>query len=104
MPKVADQLLGYAWPGNVRQLQNTVEHAVALCNGKRISMPDLPRELLAVQAKKGSPESIRPMDDVEQEHILSSLRLTDDDKVLAARKLGISLSTLYNKLKGYGVA
>jgi DNA-binding NtrC family response regulator len=104
MPKVADQLLGYAWPGNVRQLQNTVEHAVTLCNGKRISLNDLPRELLSVQRKTDSPESIRPLDDVEREHILASLQLADGDKVLASRRLGISLSTLYNKLKGYGAA
>ena len=104
MPKVADQLLGYAWPGNVRQLQNTVEHAVALCNGKRIGVSDLPRELLSVQGKTNSPESIRPLDEVEREYILASMKMTDGDKVLASRRLGISLSTLYNKLKGYGAA
>lgn len=101
MPKVADQLMGYAWPGNVRQLQNTVEHAITLCNGKRISINDLPRELFSGQAKSGSPESIRTLDDMEREYILASLRLADGDKVLVARKLGISLSTLYNKLKEY---
>jgi len=100
-PQVTDLLQQYCWPGNVRQLQNTIEHAVALCNTKRICLNDLPKIMRLMDPHITSAGVIRPIDDVEREHILAAIQAVSGDKALAARGLGISLSSLYQKLKRY---
>lgn len=101
-PEVIDLLTQYEWPGNVRQLENSIEHAVVLCHGKRIGLDDLPRAILLREGGTEKSRSIRRLDDVEQEQILSAVALLDGNKVEAAKQLGISLSSLYQKLKQYG--
>jgi two-component system response regulator HydG len=100
-PKVADRLLRYLWPGNVRELQSVIEHAVALCNGDQLSVEDLPEELRNARLAPRA-GAIRPLDDVEREHILAAMKATRGNKVEAAQALGIGLATLYRKLKQYG--
>jgi len=100
-PEVIDLLEQYDWPGNVRQLQNTIEHAVALCDGKRIQVGDLPKNLRHLASGAGHPDVIRSIHDVERQLILSAIQAVKGDKALAANKLGISLSSLYQKLKKY---
>jgi len=100
-PEALDALMQYDWPGNVRQLRNTIEHAVVLCDGKRIGLRDLPA-ILRLRFPARAPENtIRTVHDVEREQILSAIKLLGGNKVEAAKKLGISLSSLYQKLKKY---
>ncbi len=100
-PEVTDRFIEFEWPGNVRQLENTIEHAVVLCQGKRITLKDLPRTLNKGQTRIIDDKTIRPLAEIERERILSAVQLLDGNKVAAAKQLGISLSSLYQKLKRY---
>jgi len=100
-PEATDFLLKYEWPGNVRELENAIERAVILAKSSSIEVADLPREnrLLAHSAPLG--ESLRQ---VEKNHILNILSETGGNHSEAARTLGISRATLYNKIREYGLA
>jgi two-component system response regulator HydG len=90
----------FPWPGNVRELENIIERAVSLCQGKRIDLADLPPRLTGVSEAAGQvmiPVGL-PLDKIEQIVIQKTLVKTRGDKKAAANMLGISLSSLYNKL------
>jgi len=96
-----EALKSYYWPGNIRELQNVVERAVALCASNMVELGDLPDEI-----RRHSPEDDKivlpvgsSMDEIERQAILQTLRKTGGDKELAARLLGIGLATLYRRLK-----
>ncbi len=99
-PEAIDYLLNYDWPGNIRELENTIERAVILAKGSSIRITDLPQEdsLLARSAPQG--KSLR---EVEKGHILNILNEIDGNYSKAARILGISRVTLYNKVRAYGL-
>ena len=95
-----DFLLTYEWPGNIRQLENAIERAVILRENSQIELEDLrPESFLATEI--ASPG--RDLRDVEQNHIVSVLSQCDGNFSKAARTLGISRATLYNKIKAYGI-
>jgi two-component system response regulator HydG len=98
------RLLAYDWPGNVRELENAIEGAVALGSGTILQVSDLPTKLqdAAVHLVPGSNEPMR-LEEIERRAILQALEETGDDKLEAARLLGIGKTTLYRKLKGYGL-
>jgi len=98
--EATDFLLKYEWPGNVRELENAIERAVILAKSSSIEVADLPQEnlLLAQSAPPG--ESLR---EVEKNHILNILSETGGNHSEAARTLGISRATLYNKIRAYGL-
>jgi len=98
-PEAIEFLLDCDWPGNVRELENAIERAVILAKDSRISIDDLPQENLSLGYSTASKKSIK---EVEKEHILNVLRKTGDNYSEAARILGISRMTLYNKAKEYG--
>jgi two-component system response regulator HydG len=102
VPDAADQLLRYDWPGNVRELENTMERAVALASGSRVEVEDLPAE---IRNARPEPRSgvVRPLDDVEKEHILAALELNEGNQTRTAAQLRIGSATLYRKLKSYGL-
>jgi two-component system, NtrC family, response regulator HydG len=103
-PRAAEQLLRHAWPGNVREVQNTVEHAVALSSGSRIEVEDLPDELRAALPRPRPTGAVRPLADVEREYILAAVEAAGGNRTRAAGDLGIGLATLKRKLKAYGLA
>jgi DNA-binding NtrC family response regulator len=98
-PEATELLLDHGWPGNVRELENAIERAVILAKDSLIGVEDLPQENLSPGYSIGSKKSIK---EVEKEHILNVLRKTGDNYSEAARILGISRMTLYNKAKEYG--
>ncbi len=106
-PRALDLLSSYVWPGNVRELRNVIERALVLSQGSVVDTDLLPREILGV-SEEGSagpaapPENGRTLDAVEQAHILKVLREEGNNKSSASRALGISRSTLLEKLKKYG--
>ncbi len=100
-PQAADQLLRYDWPGNIRELQNAVEHAVAICIGSRATVGDLPEELRPALPKATVVGSIRPLEDIEREYVLAAMRATGNNRNRTASELNIGIATLYRKLKGY---
>jgi DNA-binding NtrC family response regulator len=116
----------YDWPGNVRELENAIERAVALSSGPILHMADLPTQLqdfrshrqqelaeaaqlAAVEAGAASPSGmghssgIISIADMEKKAILGTIEQLHGDKLMAAKLLGIGKTTLYRKLKEYGV-
>jgi DNA-binding NtrC family response regulator len=89
----------YAWPGNIRELENVIERAFILSDSE-ITLADLPP---AVSKNYSGTETggIKTLEDVEREYILQTLETLGQDKSAAAAALGIDLSTLYRKLKRY---
>jgi DNA-binding NtrC family response regulator len=100
-PAALAALASYDWPGNIRELMNAVEHAVALSTD-RIGQEHLPPRLRAVRPATNDPDGLVPtLDEVERGHILWVLGRAAGNKTRAAELLGIDLSTLYRKLKRY---
>jgi two-component system response regulator HydG len=113
----------YDWPGNVRELEHAIERACALSSGPVLHMADLPTQLqdfrahrreadlsAANSAAAHSSARADPSDgivsiaDMERHAILGTIRQLKGDKLMAARLLGIGKTTLYRKLKEYGMA
>ncbi|HEY2459963.1 MAG TPA: sigma-54 dependent transcriptional regulator [Candidatus Acidoferrum sp.] len=96
------RLIAYDWPGNVRELENAIERAVALGSGPIVHVGDLPSNL-QYPASDRVPEKdeLLPLEELERRAILRTLRETNNDKLAAARMLGIGKTTLYRKLKQY---
>jgi two-component system response regulator HydG len=110
----------YAWPGNVRELENSIERACALCSGPVLRLGDLPTQLQDFhlhtwratpprddEEKSATPAvsaDVTPLADLERQAILGTLRQLNGDKLTAARLLGIGKTTLYRKLKEYGIS
>jgi len=93
-------LRSYPWPGNVRELENVVERAVSLCQTQTIELSDLPTRMTDVhygESQLEIPIGIS-LEEIEQMVLKKTLIKTRGDKKAAARLLGISLSSLYNKL------
>ncbi len=101
-PKVVEHFHCYGWPGNVRELQNVVEFAVALSNGERIDIDDLPEELQRPCIPGSFPLKILPLEEVEKQYILRVLDSLDGNKTKTAETLKIGIATLYRKLNSYG--
>jgi two-component system response regulator HydG len=107
-------MLAYDWPGNVRELENCLERACTLTSGPTIRVLDLPSAIQnwevqaspVVPAAKISPSGngIVPIAELEKQAILDAIERLHGDKLEAARLLGIGKTTLYRKLKEYGVA
>ena len=89
------------WPGNVRELQNVVEHAVILAKEDVIRAVDLPHTLQDTYPQFQA--DVSSLKDTEKNLILKVLKETDGNKYQAAKKLGITRSTLYGKLKKHGI-
>jgi len=103
-------LQNYPWPGNIRELRNILERAVALCAGPEIQLDDLPDVVCSASACFGplgyeeSPERLaQAREEAERARILGALREHDNNHTRAARALGINRRTLYKKLNRYGL-
>lgn len=95
------KLLEYSWPGNVRELENCIEHALVLSKGLSIEVQDLPRFIQeTLPAEEQTTETMRQ---AEEQLIRETLASCGWNKKLAAERLGISRSTLYAKLKRFGI-
>jgi len=93
-------LLAYDWPGNIRELRNTIERATVLADGEVITIHDLPDKFRTLDVEGISTSSLRQaLDNFEREYIRRSLTESKGSKEATATKLGIDLATLYRKLK-----
>jgi len=97
-PEALDALASQSWPGNVRELENAVERALVVSRGGELKASDF-----SFQFQGGEPTGGRTLDDIERAHIERVLRETQHNMSRAARVLDIDRTTLYNKLKRYGV-
>jgi len=99
-PEAMSQLERHSWPGNVRELKHTIHRAYIMADGDDIRIPkyfddDLPGDIKGLAVG-------RSIADVEKDLILATLEHMGGDKKAASASLGISLKTLYNRLKEYG--
>jgi transcriptional regulator with PAS, ATPase and Fis domain len=97
---VVRTLMSLPWKGNVRELDNVIEHTMILADGDRITLRDLPASI--VSAENGTPFTYNLKDAIrqfEKQHILRVLDQASQDRKEAARLLDISLSSLYRKIE-----
>jgi two-component system response regulator HydG len=112
-------MMSHEWPGNVRELENAIEHGCTFSSGPVLHLGDMPTQLKQqglethrVSAASdacndggdASAAGVRTLADLEREAILGAIRTLNGDKLHAARLLGIGKTTLYRKLKEYGIA
>jgi DNA-binding NtrC family response regulator len=107
-PEAMERLLAYAWPGNIRELQNAVEYSVILADRDLITEKQLPKGLLLppeLQRVINGPssEGVLNLDQQERDSILKALAQAHGNKKKAAEILGIHRPTLYSKLKRYAI-
>ena len=97
-----DALERYGWPGNVRELQHAVQRAVILSPGDVIQPADLPDEIRGDRAPSASPGG--SLEEMERQHIITTLRHVGGHRAKAATVLGIDPKTLYRKIQEYGIS
>ncbi len=93
-------LKNYSWPGNIRELRNSIERSIIMSTDDRLSVKDLPLEL---QISQGNHIDWVELAAVEKAHICRMLQYTKGNKTEAARLMKIGLTTLYRKLEEYGL-
>ncbi len=98
-PEALGILLKYPFPGNVRELENAIEHSFVMCNKPVIMPQHLPKSIINMA------ESIKTIIDVssEKDLILNSLRRNKGNKSIAALELGMHRTTLWRKIRNYGI-
>lgn len=118
--EATETVRAYAWPGNVRELEAAVERACSVTTGPVVHLSDLPSQLQEFRGQRVIPmstatgdgkrapvlvmERIVPIAEMERRMILLTVEQVQGDKLQAAKLLGIGKTTLYRKLKEYGVA
>ena len=115
--EVLRTMMRHDWPGNVRELENAIERACALSSGPVLHLGDLPTQLQqeglaahrATASRNGTDgaldlPTVQTLAEMEREAILGAIRTLNGDKLQAAKLLGIGKTTLYRKLKEYGIA
>ena len=115
-PEAAAALRAYPWPGNIRELRNVIERAVALCSGPDVDVADLPEDVrrpaasgMALAGPRGAATQDGPLtltesrEEAEIERITEALRKHRNNRLRAAAELGISRMGLYKKLHKYGL-
>src|SRR5579864_4647222 len=106
------RLMAHGWPGNVRELENCIQHALAMGASPEIEVSDLPANLANVASTAtaagkspagGSDADVPSLEQLERRAILRALEETGGDRLRAAKLLGIGKTTIYRKLKEYGL-
>ncbi len=109
-PETLERMRAYDWPGNVRELRNVVRRAVILCPDSTITPDYLPSHLLRPRGEQENlhtPSSSsfldRTLAEMERQHIIAVLEDCQGNKTQAAKRLGVSVKTLYNKFEAWGI-
>ncbi|MCM2323532.1 MAG: sigma-54-dependent Fis family transcriptional regulator [Oligoflexia bacterium] len=104
-PRVMEVFQNYDWPGNIRELQNTIERLKILAENNEIRLDDIPFTIRVPKARTEASDFTidMPLEEVEKNHILRTLAYNHGNKTKTAQSLGITIKTLYNKLHRYGL-
>jgi PAS domain S-box-containing protein len=105
-PDAMDILIDYAWPGNVRELENAIGHAFVHCRSDTILPEHLPRDMFEGGPAGAAAAPSRPasLEEVEKAAIAGMLKTCKGNQSKAARRLGIGRSSLWRKIKKYGLS
>lgn len=105
-PAAMSFFIDYHWPGNVRELENIIERSVTLCASKVIESgelaPSFPQKIQKIEQTRREKKDMT-LEEMEKWLILDTLELHNENQKLSAEKLGISTTTLWRKLKNYGI-
>lgn len=103
--RVMAALLHYEFPGNVRELENAIEHAYVVCDSDTIRLDHLPQHIVAAFSQQTPPADnpVRPLDNAESDVISNTLTRNHGNRNATAAELGISRNTLWRKMKKYGI-
>ena len=93
----------HTYPGNIRELQNIIEHAFVCCEGSMIQLEHLPHDIQQVARMRYSDDSIERLEKIEGEAIYHVLQKTGWRYKEASQRLGVSRSTLWRKIKQFGI-
>jgi transcriptional regulator with PAS, ATPase and Fis domain len=98
-------LCRYSWPGNIRELENIIERAVALSNGPEITMSYLPEYIsnLSIETYRRNDSGLPTLEDQEKNYIKWVLDKCEGNKTNAAKIMGIDRVSLWRKIKRYGM-
>lgn len=107
--RAMDLLMSYSWPGNVRELRSTFEYAFVTCQGPTIKADDLPPCIHRGELVPMSPPATKTTielgdkEEIRRSELLDALKAADGNQSLAAKLLGISRVTVWNRMKRYGL-
>ena len=102
-PHALEILMHYNFPGNVRELENIIQRSVALAEGDDIRINDLPPDLQKLEFNTFEGEGLLALEEMEKLHIAKVLGKTDYNKSLSAKILNLPRTTLWRKMKKYGL-
>jgi DNA-binding NtrC family response regulator len=103
-PQALGLLMQYSFPGNVRELENIIQHAAALTEGKKLTPEDLPSRLHQFHFQTPENEELLPLDEVEKRYISRVLRTTSFNINAAGKILKMSRTTLWRRMKKHGLS
>lgn len=102
--EVLEILMNYSYPGNIRELENIIEHAFVMCQGETIELRDLPNDLIeSVSVKTEKTALVNPLENSECELLFATLKKHNWNKVKVAEELKLHRSTLWRKMKKYNL-
>lgn len=108
-PKAMRLMVAYSWPGNIRELRNSVEYAFVLARGKSIGPEHLPEKIINFKLpdkgilKKEEQSNIVRIGLSEKEQLLNALQKADGNQTLAGKILGVSRITVWKRIKKHGI-
>lgn len=101
--EVLEFLMNYSFPGNIRELENIIEHAFVMCQNEVIELEDLPNDLINISEIQSKKNQIQPLEKSECDLIFSTLKKHDWNKIEVAKELKLHRSTLWRKMRKYGL-
>ena len=105
--RAMDMLMQYPWPGNVRELRSTFEYAFVTCNGTAIEPDDLPPAIKGARpwsrGVQSGPKQLTTSREEQKRELLEALKQTNGNQTRAAKLLGVSRVTVWNRMKRFGV-
>jgi len=103
-PQALELLMNYNFPGNIRELENIIQHAAALTGGEKLTPEDLPSSLRQLHFQNSSTDELLPMDEVEKRYISKVLSRTGHNIKTAGKILAMPRTTLWRRIKKYGLS
>jgi len=100
LPEFLDTLASYTFPGNVRELEHIIERAVALNQDGKLRLADLPPDIVWGPSASDLEKTSVPLKDLEMDHILEVYRQCGYNQTETAKRLGISRTTLWRRMRG----